>query len=80
MKQVCRELINFFKNEEGWDKQDLIDEITEKVLTEDLEIKDTNITFCTCDNREGTVFSLENFAEKFFDRVIDGVCNVIKTA
>lgn len=24
MKQVCKELINFFKNEEGWDKQDLM--------------------------------------------------------
>ena len=80
MKQVCKELINFFKNEEGWDKQDLIDEITEAVLTEDLGIKDTNIFFCTCDNHEGTVFSIEDFTEKFFDRVIDGVCNVIKTA
>ena len=82
MKQVCKELINFFKNEEGWDKQDLIDEITEAVLTEDSGIKDTNISFYACVSDEGKseTFFIEDFAEKFFDRVIDGVCNVIKTA
>lgn len=80
MKQVCKELIDFFEKEEGWDKQELIEDIIEEVLTEDLEIKDTNITFCTCDNRNEDVFMLEDFAEYFFNRVIDGVCNVIKTA
>ena len=80
MKRVCKELIDFFNNSEGWDKQGLIDEFIEKVLSEDLQIKDTNITFVTCDNREGDLFTLENFAEYFFDRVIEGVCNVIKTA
>lgn len=80
MKQVCKELIDFFEKEEGWDKQDLIGDIIEEVLAKDLEIKDTNITFVTCDNRNEDVFMLEDFAEKFFDRVIDGVCNVIKTA
>ena len=82
MKQVCKELIDFFKNEEGWDRQDLIDEITGAVLTEDLGIKDTNISFYACVNDEGdgATFFIEDFAEKFFDRVIDGVCNVIKTA
>ncbi len=82
MKQVCKELINFFKNEEGWDKQELIDEITEAVLTKDLGIKDTNISFyaCVSDEGKGETFFIEDFAEKFFDRVIDGVCNVIKTA
>ena len=80
MKQVCKELINFFENEEGWDKQGLIDEFTEVVLREDLGIKDTNITWVTSDNRANTVFSIEEFAEYFFNRVIDGVCNVIKTA
>ena len=80
MKQVCKELIDFFKNEEGWDKQGLIDEFIEKVLSEDLRIRDTNITFVTCDNRDGDIFMLEDFAEHFFNRVIDGVCNIIKTA
>ena len=32
MKQVCKELIDFFENEEGWDKQGLIDEFTEAVI------------------------------------------------
>ena len=80
MKQVCKELIDFFKNEEGWDKEGLIFEYIEKVLSEDLGIKDTNITFITCDNRNDDVFMLEEFAEHFFNRVIEGVCNVIKTA
>ena len=80
MKQICKELIDFFKNEEGWDKQEIIDDILEKVLKEDLEIKDTNITFVTCDNRNDDVFMLEEFAEYFFNRVIEGVCNVIETA
>lgn len=80
MKQVCKELIDFFNNSEGWDKQGLIDEFIEKVLSEDLGIKDTNINFVTCDNRDENVFLLESFAEYFFDRVIEGVCNVIKTA
>lgn len=80
MKQVCKELIDFFNNSEGWDKQGLIDDFIEKVLSEDLGIEDTNITFVTCDNRDENVFLLESFAEYFFDRVIEGVCNVIKTA
>lgn len=80
MKQVCKELIDFFNNSEGWDKQGLIDEFIEKVLSEDLQINDTNITFVTCDNRNEDVFMLETFAEHFFNRVIEGVCNVIETA
>lgn len=80
MKQVCKELIDFFEKQEGWDKQELIDEFIEKVLFKDLKIDDTNITFVTCDNRNEDVFMLEDFAEYFFDRVIEGVCNVIKTA
>ena len=80
MKQVRKKLIDFFNNSEGWDKQGLIDEFIEKVLSEDLGIKDTNITFVTCDNRDDDVFMLETFAEYFFNRVIEGVCNVIKTA
>lgn len=80
MKQVCKELIDFFKNEEGWDKQEIIDDIIEKVLKEDLEIRDTNINFLTSDNRYEEVIQLDSFAEYFFDRVIEGVCNVIKTA
>jgi hypothetical protein len=50
MKRVYKELIDFFNNSEGWDKQGLIDEFIEKVLSEDLKIEDTNITFVTCDN------------------------------
>lgn len=80
MKQVCKELIDFFNNSEGWDKQGLIDEFIKKVLSEDLKIEDTNITFITCDNKHDDVFMLEDFAEHFFNRVIEGVCNVIKTA
>ena len=80
MKQVCKELIDFFKSEEGWDKQEIIDEFIERVLSEDLRIDDTNITFVTCDNRNDDVFMLEDFARYFFDRVIEGVCNIIKTA
>ena len=80
MKQICKELIDFFKNEEGWDKQGLIEEFIEKVLSEDLKIEDTNIIFVTCHNMHDDVFMLEEFAEYFFNRVIEGVCNVIETA
>ena len=82
MKQVCKELIDFFNNSEGWDKQGLIDEITEEVLKEDLHIKDTNISFYAQIDDVGAAktFFIEDFAEHFFDRVIEGVCNVIKTA
>lgn len=80
MKQVCKKLIDFFEKQEGWDKQEIIDDIIEKVLKEDLEIRDTNINFLTSDNRYDEVIQLDSFAEYFFDRVIEGVCNVIKTA
>ena len=43
------------------------------------KVSDVN-TFVTCDNRSEDVFILEDFAKNFFDRVIEGVCNVIKTA
>jgi len=76
MKKVCKELIDFFENQESWDKNELISEFCSEIL------KKHNIhcgidELYICDGEKN--IDLEEFVEELFDKIIDGVCNVIKT-
>lgn len=78
MKKVCEELICFFEEEEGWDREALISDYCEIIL------KEAGTTFsadelCISDG-EGEIMVLSDFVDRFFDKIIVGVCNVIKTA
>lgn len=85
MKKVCKELIDFFKNEDGWDKEEIISEISSSVmkklncmLGENSISSDEVILFWGDD--VSLKCTLHDFEEMFFDEIIKGVCNVIKTA
>ena len=78
MKKVCKELIDYFEQNEGWDKAevlgDLIYEIFKehgiKAYADELGINDG----------EKNIMVLQDFAQQLFDKIMQGVCNVIKTA
>lgn len=79
MSKKLKEIIDFLKNEEGWDKEEIVNEFVCEV------IKDFHITNCSPDEltlTDGTneYMSAEAFALALFDKIIDGVCNVIKTS
>lgn len=86
MKKVCQELVDFFEDREGWDKDDLLSEYCAEIMKKydctgvtdqslspdeiDLSWKDELILPLT----------LQDFADELFDKIIEGVCNVIRTA
>lgn len=85
MKQVCRELISFFENEEGWDKGELLQEYVEEIF------KKHGIENCgsvispdevevVWDGSARFPMTAKDFAIELFDKIISGVCNVIRTA
>jgi len=78
MKKVCQELIDFFEQGEGWDKAEILEDFNSEILQEvgcifsadELGINDG----------EKDVMVLQDFTERLFDKILEGVCNVIKTA
>ena len=79
MKKVCQELIDFFENEEGWDKDELLTDyvydILKKAGSELLHADELTIN-----DDEKDVMVLSDFVDALFAKIIEGVCNVIKTA
>lgn len=88
MKKAYKELVDFFENQEGWDKQEIISLMTEKTMeelncvmplqTRDPIAPDEVILYWGDD--DPLPATLQDFAEVFFDKVIEGVCNAIRTA
>lgn len=86
MKKEYKELIDFFEQQDGWDKNEIISDFSDEVL------KDLNCTLPESDisismdevvlywGEDCLHVTLQDFAEKFFEKVLVGVCNVIKTA
>lgn len=78
MKKVCKELIDFFENREGWDKEELLSDYVSQILSEagsNHSADELLISDC-----EKDVMILSDFADLLFEKIIEGVCNVIKTA
>ena len=79
MKKVCQELIDFFELQEGWDKEELLADFVAKILKE----AKSKIIFAdelSINDGETEVMGLDEYTDKLFDRIIEGVCNVIETA
>lgn len=73
-----KELIDYFELQEGWDKEELLSDyvagILKSVGSELLSADELSIN-----DGENDVMALSDFADKLFDEIIQGVCNVIAT-
>lgn len=79
MKMVCQELVDFFEQGEGWDKSDVLIGYVQAVIAKaDCGTKWADEL--TVNDGEECLMVLSEFAEALFDEIIEGVCNVIKTA
>lgn len=88
MKKAYKELLDFFEFEEGWDKKEIIEMLGAKTMTQlgcvaptktkdPVPLDEVNLCWGIDHPLKQT---LQEFSEVFFDEVIKGVCNVIKTA
>lgn len=88
LKQIYKELLDFFEQQDGWDKEEIISMYCANVLSKlncTMPIKpydpippdEIQLYWGDDDPLPAT---LQDFAEAFFDWMIDGVCNVIRTA
>ena len=90
MKQVCKELISFFENEEGWDKEEILSEYIAEIFKKykmcyfdgpgGIPIAPDELVISYGDKPMDLRLPVDLFAEELFDKIIEGVCNVIKTA
>lgn len=88
MKKGYKELVDFFESEDGWDKKEIIEMLGAKTMESLGCVAPTKtknpVTLDEVDLCWGIDHplgqTLQEFAEIFFDEVIKGVCNVIKTA
>lgn len=86
MKKVCKELIDFFEQQQGWDKNEIMSDWAAEVLQDlnctlpnsSIPIAMDEIELCWGEDSLST--TLQDFAEKLFDKILVGVCNVIRTA
>ena len=73
---ILQELINYFENNEGYDHDDLVrDWVSE--IPEFKEYYPDDYTIINMD--EDVIMNLEDFSIVFYEKVIVGVCNVIKS-
>lgn len=84
MKKVCRELMDFFQGQEGWDKSELLADYCAEILKQSnctinsQALSPDEIELNWGDDR--LPVTLQDFADALFDKIIEGVCNVIETA
>jgi len=76
-----KEVIDFLQNpcDNGWDKDELLtDYVVEIIKTtgSDLVFPDE----LSVNNTEKEIMVLSDFANQLFDKIIEGVCNIIETA
>lgn len=74
-KAKLKELIDFFELEEGYNKEEVISGILEEI--KELKGYDADEIGLNWDGEELMV--LEDFIQQFYDKVIVGVCNVMKS-
>lgn len=79
MKKVCRELIDFFRDQGGWDKDELLGDYVGEIL-KNAGSSTVYADELTVTDGDRDIMVLQDFANELFDRIIEGVCNVIETA
>lgn len=79
MKKVCKELIEFFRDGERWDKEGVLFETVSEILKKNGS-KTIAADELSINDGGHEIMVLSDFAEALFDKILEGVCNVIKTA
>jgi hypothetical protein len=75
MNRKLQEVIDFFELREGYDKNEVIADLIEKIgAIKKRSPDEIGLEWCN-----ENLTDLESFANEFYDLVIEGVCNVIKS-
>ena len=70
-----QEIIGFFESEDGYEKDEVISDILEDIK----ELRPYFADEIILHANDTDLIALDDFAKKFYDEVIKGVCNVIKS-
>lgn len=77
------ELISFFRDAEGYDWREILHEYCYDILKEDTdfasEIDILSVSELGNDDTEKPVKNLQEFVESLYNKIMEGVCNVIET-
>ena len=76
MSKKLQEIIDFFEQAEGWSKDEIIADYIAEI--EDLRGYEPDEIGLQWDD-DNVLMVLSDFAEIFFNKTIDGVCNVLKS-
>lgn len=75
MDEKLQGIIDFFEQEEGWSKNELIaDYVAEIEALKGFASDEIGLQW-----DDETLMILEDFADIFFDKIINGFCNVLKS-
>jgi len=70
-----KSIINYFELEEGYDKEEIITDMIDEI--KELKGYSADEIGLIWDDEE--LMTLEDFVNKFYDKIIKGVCNVVKS-
>ena len=76
MNEKLQSVIDFFEQAEGWSKDEIIADYIAEI--EDLRGCEPDEIGLQWDD-DNVLMVLSDFAEIFFNKTIDGVCNVLKS-
>lgn len=74
-KKKIDEIIEFFKSEEGYDKEEIITEAIENIK----ELKGNAADEISLNWDDEDLMTLDEFADQFYNKIINGVCNVLES-
>lgn len=72
-----KETIEFFEQQEGWSKDEVLNEYLYNILKGKTEFSADELGITDGENE---FMNLQDFAENLFDEILAGVINVLKTA
>ena len=75
MENKLQEIIDFFELEEGYDKSEIIADMLDEI--EEIKGYFSDEIGLVWDDKELMVLS--DFVDKFYSKIIEKICNVIKT-
>jgi len=75
MENKLQEIINFFELEEGYDKSEIIADMLDEI--EEIKGYFSDEIGLVWNDKELMVLS--DFVDKFYSKIIEKICNVIKT-
>ncbi|MPN39058.1 hypothetical protein SDC9_186584 [bioreactor metagenome] len=73
------ELISFLHDEEGWDRDEILTDSVLEIL-EDAGAPTMGADELSVSDEGREIMVLQDFADRLFEKILDGICNVIATA